>query len=138
MLDWQLSRLGSPVLDLSYFFMSSTAKPLRDKHFDEFLQIYYNNLANTLRACGSDPESLFSFENLQDQLKEFGHFGVTMAPMLLSIIVNDPSNIVQMDDFAENMDEHKTMAKFDKKSEERYVSRVSDVISDGKSYGWLK
>lgn len=138
MLDWQLSRLGSPVLDLSYFFMSSTAKPLRDKHFDEFIQIYYTNLANTLRACGSDPESLFSFENLQDQLKEFGHYGVTMAPMLLSIIVNDPSNLVQMDDFAESSDEKKTMAKFDDKSKGLYISRVTDVISDAKRYGWIK
>lgn len=118
--------------------MSSTAKPLRDKHFDEFLQIYYTNLANTLRACGSDPESLFTFENLQEELKKFGHYGLTMAPMLLSIIVNDASNIVQMDDFADNLNESKTMAKFDKKSEEIYVSRVTDVITDGKAYGWLK
>lgn len=139
MLDWQMSRLGSPALDLSYFLMTSTTKPLRDQHFDEFLQIYYNELAATLRACGSDPEQLFTFQNLKSELKQFGRFGVTIAPMMLQVIVSESSDIVAMDDYASTIDDGaRDMASFDDSSEIRYLNRVSDVINDARMYGWIE
>lgn len=137
MLDWQISRLGSPALDLTYFFFTSTDKALRDKHLNEFLQIYYTNLADTLRACGSDPDKLFTFDNLKAELKQFGIYGVIMAPMLLQILVNDPKNIKQMDEFVTE-EAKQDIATFDEESAARYVERLSDVLNDAKSFGWIE
>lgn len=132
-----MSRLGSPALDLSYFFMSSTDKPLRDKHFDEFMQIYHTNLASTLRACGSD-HKLFTFADLQDQLKQFGKYGVTVAPVYLQMMVNNPDNIKEMDSFAgQDENEPKEMASFDETSKTIYMERLIGVISDAKAQGWI-
>lgn len=133
-----MSRLGSPALDLSYFFMSSTDKALRDKHFDDFLHIYYTNLAKTLRACGSDPDRIFTFADLQDQLKRYGKYGVTVAPVYLQMMVNNPDNIKEMDSFAEqDGSEPKEMASFDKTSKTIYIERLIGVISDAKAQGWI-
>lgn len=134
-----MSRLGSPALDIAHFLMTSTTKPLRDKHFDEFLRIYYNALAATLRTCGSDPDKLFTFENLQNELKQFARFAVTVAPMMLQVIVSDANDIVAMDDYAATIDDGaRDMATFDDSSEARYLNRVSDAINDARMYGWIE
>lgn len=138
LIDWQLSRFGSPALDLSYFFMTSTEKPLRDQHMDEFLRIYHSEVVAVISACGSDADALFTFEDLQSELRRFGKYGVASAPMLLSIIVNKPENIAKMDDIADDTVENKEFAKFDQESAQNYVTRVTDVIKDAKSYGWIK
>lgn len=119
--------------------MSSTTKPLRDRHYDEFIRIYYKNLSDIIRACGSEPEQLFTFADLQAQLKEFGIYGVIFAPMLLSIIVSDPKNIASMDELAETMDDDSPMhmATLDESSEIAFKERLRDVIDDARTYGWI-
>lgn len=49
MLDWQVSRIASPVLDILYFIFSCTTKELRDAHYDDFLKTYHNTLAAHIR-----------------------------------------------------------------------------------------
>lgn len=141
MVDWQIGRIGSPILDVSYFLMSSTTKQLRDDYFDEFIRIYYESMSTIIRQLGSDPDGLITFGDLQDQFRKFSKFGVIMAPMLLKLIVSDPKNIVDMDKFAENLGlssaESKHIATFNDKTEHRYRERVTDVINDAFAYGWI-
>lgn len=44
LLDWQISRYSSPIIDIVYYIFCCTTKELRDAHYDEFLQIYHKNL----------------------------------------------------------------------------------------------
>ena len=60
MLDFQLARCSSPVLDLSFFIYSCTDKSVRDNHFDDLLRIYHEELSKTIKNLGSDPEKLYS------------------------------------------------------------------------------
>lgn len=141
MVDWQIGRIGSPVLDVSYFLMSSTTKQLRDDHFDDFIRIYYESMSTIIKQLGSEPDNLITFSDLQDQFRQFSKFGVIMAPMLLKLILSDPKNIVDMDKFAENLDPHsddsKHLATFNDTTERRYRERVADVINDAFAYGWI-
>lgn len=141
MVDWQIGRIGSPVLDVSYFLMSSTTKQLRDDYFNDFIRIYYESMSTIIRQLGSDPDRLITFDDLQAQFKQFSKFGVIMAPMLLKLIVSDPKNIVDMDKFADNLDmnsdESKHIATFNETTEHRYKERVADVINDAFAYGWI-
>lgn len=129
------------MLDLSYFLMSSTDKALRDRHYDEFIRIYYDNLAQTIRKCGSVPEQLFTFADLQSEFKKFGKYGVIMAPCLLQVLVSDPSNIVDMNVLAncdaDDGSANKNIANLDENSLVKYKQRLSDVIADAKKYGWI-
>lgn len=47
-LDYQFSRYASPVIELVLLLLCCTTHELRDKHYDEFLQIYHKNLSNFL------------------------------------------------------------------------------------------
>lgn len=135
-LDWQLLRVSSPVLDIVYFMYTSTHKELRDKHYETMLHIYYNALAHTIKQAGSDPNTLFTYENLQEQLKRFGKFALLVAPMLLQVITADPKDIPDMDDIAEEMAKGNDTDKInfevltDQKTQNSYNVRVRDVIND--------
>ncbi len=116
---------------------SSTDRKLREQHYDKLIKIYHNSLSNTLTKLGSDPEKLFSFNDLQGELKRYGRFGLLLAPILLQIITSNPSDIPDMDEFAEDMANNKktldeSMAAFANNSSlETYNQRVRDVVKDG-------
>ncbi|XP_037052130.1 uncharacterized protein LOC119085750 [Bradysia coprophila] len=144
LLDWQLGRYSSPVLDISYFMFSSTDRKLREQHFDKLIKIYHSSLSNTIRKLGSDPDKLFSFSDLQGELKRYGRFGLILAPILLQIITSNPGDIPDMDEFAEDMaNKTKTMdesmATFASISSlEVYNQRVRDVVKDGMLLGYYE
>lgn len=141
LLDWQLSRVTSPAVDLSYYLLTSTVKSLRDAHLDEFIQIYYTNLADIVRASGSDPDVLFPEVELQRQLKQFGKYGVVMSPMLIPVILAESSDITDLDDFADAMSKSKEESgravNITGKKEQEFVKRMQDLLADARRYGWL-
>lgn len=140
LLDWQMSRITSPAIDLSYYLFSSTVKSLRDAHLDEFLKIYYTNLADVIRATGSDPEVLFPEEELQRQLRQFGKIGVLMAPILIPAMLADSSDITDLDSNAEQLYNKKTSDRavnISGNKEQEFIKRMQDVVSDARRYGWL-
>jgi hypothetical protein len=42
-------RYASPVLDLLYYIFICTTKSLRDKHYFEFLNVYYSSLSSFVK-----------------------------------------------------------------------------------------
>lgn len=98
-------------MDIVYFIFTSTDKQLRAEHYKNLIRIYYKHLSQHLTRLGSNPEKLFTFNDLLDQLKRFGHYGLLMSTMLMPMItakaVLDPKelNIV-------------------------YKNRMSDIIRD--------
>lgn len=45
LIDWQLSRVASPIIDVIYFIFLSTTKELRDIHYDNLLKVYHDSLS---------------------------------------------------------------------------------------------
>lgn len=45
LVDWQLSRVTSPIIDIVYFMFACTTKELRDAHYDDFLNTYHKSLS---------------------------------------------------------------------------------------------
>jgi len=128
-LDWQLSRLGSPALDLSYFIFTATDKNLRDQHYDHLIQEYYDSLSSFLRKLGSDPDKILPFNVLQEHLKKFSVYGLYMAVMLLFIMTSEVEEIPDIHNISDSED---IMSKFqyDSKNMEKYNERIRGVILD--------
>lgn len=49
LLDWQISRHTSPVIDIIYYLFACTTKSIRDAHYDEFLKIYHESVSSHIR-----------------------------------------------------------------------------------------
>ncbi|KYN36266.1 hypothetical protein ALC56_09226 [Trachymyrmex septentrionalis] len=88
MLDFQLARCASPVIDLSFLIYACTLKSFRDQYFDEILKTYHSELSNAIRLLGSDPEKLYPWDLFMKEVKEQFVFGVfaSLDAILLCLI----------------------------------------------------
>lgn len=142
LLDWQFARPMSPADDFVMYLCSSTEKPLRDQHYDEFLHIYYDSLAAIVRRCGSDPDKLFTFDDFRGTLQTYGDYGVLEAALTVSIMVTDdgvPSadGRTKSDERLEPAEEDGHFVYFTPREEELYRKRLGDVLADARRYKWF-
>jgi len=68
MLDFQLARCVSPVLDLSFLIYSCTDKSFCDRYFDDALKFYHAELSSAITSLGSDPEKLYSWKSFMKEV----------------------------------------------------------------------
>lgn len=90
-----------------------------------------------MRKLGSDPNKWFTLDDLIDQMKTVGKYGVMMAPSLLQIMVSDAKNIIDMDGITKDSMEITDFATLDAVTSSVYKERLSDVIKDAVRFGWL-
>ncbi|XP_055715421.1 uncharacterized protein LOC129809525 [Phlebotomus papatasi] len=78
-IDWQMSRYASPVLDMIYFTFTCTNKSFRDQHLHACLNLYYDSFAELLQKLGGDASRQFPKSVLEEHLKKFMKFGMAMS-----------------------------------------------------------
>ncbi len=127
--------MGSPVLDLSYYLLTSTTKELRLR-YDDLIKVYHSSMSELITKLGSDPQKLCPFDELNSQLKQFGVYGVIMAPVLLQVIASDSQNIIDMDTIEADTSTI-DFATFDDRSKVTYRERVSDALQDAIKFEWI-
>ncbi|KXJ79322.1 hypothetical protein RP20_CCG001259 [Aedes albopictus] len=142
LLDWQIARYASPVLDLMYFLFTASTKRLRDQHYETFLNVYHQSLSDFLRRLGSDPEKLFPRTALDEQLRQFGRFGLLMAVMLLPIITTKSEDVPDLEEMAEKMESGADLAgdmdKFRSEStEDIYKEKIVGCCQDMVRLGYI-
>ncbi|CAG9802883.1 unnamed protein product [Chironomus riparius] len=145
LLDFQIMRYSSPCLDLMYYIFCCTTKSLRDKHYQDFLNVYYVELCDFIQRLGSDPNKLFPHEAFLKHLKQFGKFGFIMAMIVLPIFTSDASDIPDMDELAENFKKIGDSEQVDKdvfnftteKTFDRYAERMIGVCDDMYALGYI-
>lgn len=80
-LDYQTIAYTSPAYDIFHNLFNSTDKALRDSEYENLLTLYYETLSKSVRLLGSDPNELFTFQNLKSELKRFGNYALIMGPL---------------------------------------------------------
>lgn len=74
-LDWQVGRLGTVAIDLSYFIFCCTDADVR-KRLPDLMRIYHNELIQRIDELGSDGQALFPYEKLEWHMKKYAKFGL--------------------------------------------------------------
>ncbi|XP_050070020.1 uncharacterized oxidoreductase dhs-27-like [Anopheles maculipalpis] len=145
LIDWQLSRYGSPVLDLVYFIFNCTDEELRSHSYQQLLAIYYNSLSEHLHNLGGNVERQFPRSAFREQLKKFGRYGLVMSMMVLPIICtpNDelPDTDTAMEEFMNEMNNGNSEVGLvygtTEKAAIRYKKRMSGNIRDAIRFGYI-
>lgn len=96
-IDFQLVRLGSCALDISFFVYSCTTEELRRDHFDSMLEWYYDGVGHTLSQFHLDPLKLFPMATLKEEMKSFAKFGVGTAMEAIPVSIMDEADTTDMD-----------------------------------------
>ncbi|XP_044263382.1 uncharacterized protein LOC123010505 [Tribolium madens] len=125
-LDFQLIRIGSPIIDLSYFLYCCADGEVL-KNFDLILQTYHSSFCDFLADLGCDPETLFPLKNLKEQWREFGKYGLAQSLFILKISLCDSSEAPDMMESAENGD-FKDSFHIKLQNEDDFNQRVKDVF----------
>lgn len=139
-LDWQIIRFASAATDLVYNIFAATDKALRDKEFDNLIKLYYDSLSKTVKLLGSDPEKLFSLDDLNNELKRCGNFALITAPMILQVSQADSSEVSNMnemlDNAVENGSEMNLVTGLSGERQLKFGRRLNETVGDIISLGF--
>lgn len=141
LVDWQISRYSSPALDLLYNIFGGTDKKFRDRHYEQLLQTYYASLSGIVRKLGSNPDKLFTYKDLQDELKKFAQLAVFCAPMIIQIRVANAKDVRDLDEYSdaiENGEDADLLNEFDENTQAIFSKLINEFISDLFDYGYIK
>lgn len=128
-LDWQISCIGSPARDLSYFiFTCCSGKELDD--LENLLKTYHESLSTTLKEFDCDPEKIFPFSQLQHEWKTYGFFGVCVASNLIRITTLEKEDVPDYENF-EKMEDMELAFKdmFKDSKSDIFSERIYDVMT---------
>lgn len=127
-LDWQLSKIASPVNDLSYFiFATASAKDL--DNLNDLLKVYHDSLSNHLKLLGSNPEKLYSFSDLLKDWKKNAIYGATVFPTIIGIQTYEDNDDPGYDETVKNENGHSNALFGPSKSNKNYVKRVMEIMT---------
>ncbi|RZC41079.1 uncharacterized protein BDFB_009194, partial [Asbolus verrucosus] len=100
LLDWQMSRFTTPITDLSYFLFACISQEDLE-NLNEILRNYYKSFSHHLKRLGSDPDRLYSFDQLLKDWKTYCKYGIMMASVILKIALTEKDEIVDIAQAAE-------------------------------------
>ncbi|XP_050086884.1 uncharacterized protein LOC126571978 [Anopheles aquasalis] len=119
LLDWQMARYSSPVLDYVLFIYLCGERELRRDKFDSLVQTFYDSFSNTLRHLGGDPERSLPRDELDKQVKRFGRLALAMGTYALPNFAQLPEEIRQ------NPEAHKNDVRL-----QNYHQMMRELIED--------
>lgn len=96
-IDFQLVRLGSCALDISFFLYSCTTEQLRKSHYTDMLGWYYDGVKGMLKEFHLEAEKVFPMSVLKEEMKLFARFGVGMAMESLPLSIMDEEETADLD-----------------------------------------
>lgn len=127
-----------------YNIFTTTDKAFRDKEYDNLIHLYYQSLSKTIKLLGSNPEKLFSFNDLQNELKNCGEYTLILTPVVIQVSQADPSDLTDLDDLCDNLADGANSKKIDftgdlsEKSQLVYERRINDLVEDIVRLGYLQ
>ncbi|OXU17970.1 hypothetical protein TSAR_008842 [Trichomalopsis sarcophagae] len=127
-LDFQIARCASPVLDVVFFIYQCTDKKLRDRYYDTLLKEYYDVLTKTMKLLGTDADVHYSWETFQKEVKEQSLYGLMFALMNVPLSLIPENAVFDLDAIKEEVSD---IADLDtlpnvEKAEDR--QRLADII----------
>ncbi|XP_058983196.1 uncharacterized protein LOC131800389 [Musca domestica] len=124
LLDWQIMRYASPIIDLMYFLMSSTTKEFRAQYFYEMLDIYHESACEHLKRLGSKPENIFSKKAFQKEFKAKGAIGLLLAMIVLPILTTKGEDVPDLEILSEKV----TLGHSTDAMEAGFIGAKSDIF----------
>jgi len=140
-LDWQ-SRFESPALDLHDVLFTASDKSFRDKHYKNLIRHYHNTLSESIRRLGSDPDKLFTYADLEAELRKTGSYAMIISIITTLLVIPQAKHIPDLyklnGDTSYNDDTDNTYEPFDEATQQRYRERINGLFTDFMAYGFYK
>lgn len=96
-LDFQISRVGSPLLDFSYYIYTSAPKHVLED-IDKYLNIYYDSLCSCLQEYGCNPDDVFPYAVFIKHWQKYSKFGLILSLLLFRFALCDKDEAPNLTD----------------------------------------
>lgn len=132
-IDFQLTRVVPPVVDVSHLLCLSASKSVIDD-MEFYLEIYYASLSDFLKELGTNSDVVYPHEVFMKQWKNYGKFGPTMMLFALRFILseeNEAPSLTSNEECTKSLliDEMVNQAENDR--------RIIDVFKKFVAAGWI-
>ncbi|XP_018568331.1 uncharacterized protein LOC108908699 [Anoplophora glabripennis] len=128
LLDWQLTKTGSPVYDLAYFFFACGSKDIF-YDYKKYLKIYHETVSKNLIELSCDPEKIFPYTLLEHHWKMHAKFGLFMALMVLTVMLSEVEEVKELTDAVENNESIFETFNYDGININEYNKRILDIVT---------
>lgn len=137
-----MARCSSPVLDLLYFFFSSTTQKLRREHMFGLLEFYISEVRSALAARGVADHGKFFYATLQEmhqEMMQMKPLGFVMALIVIPAVVADISQVDgDLDQITEDVFKNMEANPFAKMySGKLFCCRIKEMIEDFDDMGFF-
>ncbi|KAF5292778.1 hypothetical protein FQA39_LY13823 [Lamprigera yunnana] len=131
LLDWQTTKISSPVIDISQLLFVCLSKKERDLYCDHLINDYYNSFSKFLMQFGGQPNVALPFKVLEDHLRKFSVCGLYTAIRMITLIS------ISSEDAPDPNVENFMHALFNsKRNPNLFDTRMRDVLLDYVQYGY--
>ncbi|EDW72132.1 uncharacterized protein Dwil_GK10325 [Drosophila willistoni] len=136
-IDFQLARLASLALDITFFIYSCTSQSLREEHYDELLRAYLESAQKLITDLGGNAEAIINWNTLQQELRQFGRFGCGMGIESLPMSLIEDDEVADLDAIVENavLTDVWNITPF---KEPGKSQRIADIFKHAIDQGYLK
>nr|XP_023023758.1 uncharacterized protein LOC111511916 [Leptinotarsa decemlineata] len=125
-IDWQLSELHSPILDVSFFLLSGI--PLENlPQLNELLRYYHSQLETCLRDLGSNINKIFPFHRLLDHWKRYSNYGFFWAITYTKFFFCDVEDAPSFEDVKKGYDLSDLISDMKVNNLEAYSERIVEI-----------
>lgn len=103
---------------------------MRKNDFQNWMRIYYEQLSENIALMGSDPEKLFSFDDLQNELKNSGNIILLRGAILLQISLTKTEDSVDLTDMCEREENFDLVQNTNQDFDNIFGERLSGILDD--------
>lgn len=104
MIDYQASKLSSPVADLQYMIFNCTDHATRMNHYYDWIDYYHSQLDKSLANYGLKANYVYPRDQLDADLRRFAKVSLGQAVMAATILVRETENAAKLKDAMSNVD----------------------------------
>lgn len=93
-----------------------------------------------IEKLGSDPKKLYTFDNLEAQMRKFGEFALLTGPMIIQIKVANAKDILNIDDYAEHVEKGHSadlIGEYDEDTQMEYSILINGLVDDLVKFGYV-
>lgn len=127
-LDFQVTFWNSPIVDLLYFFITSTNNELRANDFDKLIKFYHQNLSENLIRLGYT-KTIPTLKQLHIDILQKGFYSSFCMVGTLGIVLANPGGDASLD-LAESIKNEEVSVKIKREiyNNERYLSTLEILL----------
>jgi hypothetical protein len=137
LIDFQMSRYGSPALDLSYFLIRYYTEEA-GHNYQDLLRVYHDALREFVRQLGSNAGELYPFSVLQEEMQKYSAFGMALALFSIPGTMSDTNSYIIDDDSKDASDIIRDICASFENLSEKCERKVVEILKQALKCGYMK